>query len=81
MEGSKDNFELDFKDGKIKLSRHSIGSQVIFKIVFPDNRRSLVATRARHADAYKFWTSIPERRQWEAEEVGPLIVEYFKSFQ
>ncbi len=81
MERSQDNFELDFKGGKIKVSRHSIRSQVIFKIVFSDNRRPLVATRALHADAYKFWTSIPEGRQREAEEVGPLIVEYFKSFQ
>lgn len=81
MERSQDNFELDYKGGKIKVSRHSIGNQVIFKIIFPDNRRPLVVTRAKHADAYKFWTSIPEGRLREAQEIGPLIVEYFKSFQ
>ena len=81
MERSQDNFELDFRGEKIKVSRHSIGPRVIFKIVFPGYTRPLVVTRAIHADAYKFWTSIPEGRQREAEEVGPLIVEYFKSFQ
>lgn len=54
MERSQDHFELDFGVVKIKVSRHSIVSQVIFKIVFPDKRRPLVITRARHADAYKF---------------------------
>ncbi len=81
MERSQDHFELNFKSGKIKVLRHSIGDKVIFKIVFSDRRQPLVVTRARHADGYKFWTSLPEGRQWEAEEVGSLIVEYFKSFQ
>ena len=81
MQSSQDNFELEYKGAKIKVSRHSIGSQVIFKIVFPDNRRPLVVTGGHRADSYKFWTSIPEGRQKEAEEVGPLITAYFKSFQ
>ena len=81
MERSQDNFELDFKKVKIKVSKHTIEKQVIFKITFPDNRPPLVITRAHHADSYKFWTSVPEGRQKEAMEVGPLIVEYFKSFQ
>lgn len=81
MESSQDDFELDFKNMKVKVSRHSINDQVIFKIIFPDKRKPLVVTRVRHADAYKFWTSIPEGRQREAEELGPSIVGYFKSIQ
>ncbi len=81
MEKSQDNFELDFKDEKINVQRHSIGSQVIFRILFSNKRTPLVITRGTHSNAYKFWTSIPEGRQNEAEEVGPIISEYFKSFQ
>lgn len=80
MEKSQDNFELEFRDGKIQVRRHSIGSQVIFQVAFSDGRRPLVLTRALHSNANKFWTSIPEGRQAEAEEVGPLISEYFKQF-
>jgi len=50
-------------------------------VTFSINRTPLVVTRALHSNAYRFWTSIPEGRQQEAEEVGALISEYFKSFQ
>lgn len=81
MERDQSNFELDYQEGKIQVRRHSMGAQVIFRIVFSNKRTPLVITRATHSNAYKFWTSIPEGRQKEAEEVGALISEYFKSFQ
>ena len=74
-------FELNYKDGTIRVQRHSIGAQVIFRVTFSNKTTPLILTRAIHANAYKFWTSIPEGRQREAEEVGALISEYFKSFQ
>jgi hypothetical protein len=79
MVQDQNQFVLDFKDGKINVQRHSIGGQTIFKIIFSDKRSPLVITRALHANANRFWTSIPEGRQREAEEVGPLISEYFKT--
>jgi len=81
MADQETNFELNFKDGKIRVQRHSIGAQVIFRVTFSNKTTPLVLTRALHASAYRFWTSIPEGRQQEAEEVGALISEYFKSFQ
>jgi len=81
MATEEDKFELTFKEGKIKVERHYIGAQTIFRIFFSDKRSPLVITRAAHSYADKFWTSIPEGRQREAEEVGALISEYFKSFQ
>jgi hypothetical protein len=81
MEKSQNDFTLDFKDGTIRVQRHSIGAQVIFRVTFSNKRTPLVLTRALHSNAYRFWTSIPEGRQQEAEEVGALISEYFKCFQ
>jgi hypothetical protein len=75
------NFELDFHEGKINITRHTIGSQFIFRVVFSNKKSPLVVTRALHTNAYKFWTSIPEGRQREAEEVGELISEYFKTIK
>ena len=72
-------FELFYKNEKIKVQRHSIGSQTIFRIVFSNSRTPLVITRATHENAYRFWTSIPEGRQREAEEIGPLIEEFYKT--
>ena len=81
MDKSQDKFELKFNDCKIQISRHSIGAQVIFRIVFSDQRSPLVITRASHSNAFNFWTSVPEGRQKEAEEFGALISEYFKTFE
>jgi hypothetical protein len=77
MEKVSDYFELDFEEGKIQVHRLLVGTQTIFRILFSDKRPPLVVTRATHANAYKFWTSIPEGRQTEAEEVGVLISEYY----
>ncbi|MEO6838914.1 MAG: hypothetical protein ABI185_11050 [Ginsengibacter sp.] len=81
MDLSQEIFELDYENWKIKVSRHSIGSQVIFKIGFPDKRQPLIITRALRDNACKFWTSIPEGRQKEADEIGPLIAEYIRLHQ
>lgn len=79
MENSENKFQLDFRDGKIQVQRHSVGGQVVFRVAFSDGRAPLILTRANHANAHKFWTSIPEGRQDEADQVGPLISEYYKS--
>jgi hypothetical protein len=81
MAVQENNFELNYTDGTVRVQRHSIGAQVIFRVTFSNKRAPLVITRAAHSFADKFWTSIPEGRQKEAEEVGALISEYFKSFQ
>ena len=36
MENSQDIFELGFKEGKIRVQRHFVASQTIFRIVFSD---------------------------------------------
>ena len=81
MKNDPNNFEIDFNDGKINVSQHFIGAQSIYKIIFSDKRPPLVITRATHANANKFWTSIPEGRLRETEEVGNLISEYFKTIE
>ncbi|HXS55658.1 MAG TPA: hypothetical protein VN726_06015 [Hanamia sp.] len=78
MNEAVNNFEISYREEKIKVQRHSIGSQTIFRIVF-SNKTPLVITRATHENAYRFWTSIPEGRQREAEEIGKLIEEFYKT--
>ena len=81
MENSQDIFELDFKDGKILVQRHFVATQTIYRIIFSDKRNPLVVTRSLTDNATRWWTSIPEGRQREAEEIGPLIANYIKSNQ
>jgi len=79
MEG--DNFELDFMSGRIKVQRRLVANQTVYIVVFSDNRKHLVLTRATSHNANYFWTSVPEGRQREAEQVGPVIAEHIRNNQ
>ena len=81
MENNPDIFDLDFKSGKIRVQRHCVANQTIYRIMFADKRPALVVTRALNENAAHWWTSIPEGRQREAEEIGPLITDYIKANQ
>ena len=81
MENSLGRFELDFKDGKIIIQRHYVSNQTIYRVIFSDKRNPLVVTRVLIDNAAHWWTSIPEGRQREAEEIGPLIANYIKANQ
>ncbi len=79
MDDKANFFELDFKGGKIRVQRHTLaGTQTVYQVVFSDGRKPLVLTRATHANALHFWTSLPEGRQEEAQQIGPLIEEHYK---
>jgi hypothetical protein len=78
MENAPHIFEIPFKKGNIRVQRYLIANQVIYRIVFSDKRAPLNITRALSDKAAHWWTSIPEGRQREAEEIGPLIAEYIK---
>ncbi|TKK64851.1 hypothetical protein FC093_21600 [Ilyomonas limi] len=76
MNNNGGNFELAYKGSNLKVQEHQVAGQTIFRIVFPDSRKPLVVTRATRSNYTDFWTSVPEGRQQEAEEIGALISEY-----
>jgi len=78
MNPDSNTFELSYEDVKIKVQRHLIGSQTIFRIIFSNSGAPSVITRATNENVYRFWTSVPEGRQREAEEIGKLIEQYYK---
>jgi len=77
MNQDESSFELDYKGGKIRVQRHQVERQTIFRVVFSDKRPPLVLTRATGTEIGRHWTSIPEGRFNEAQEIGSLIQEYF----
>ena len=81
MEKYKCDFELKYGNGSIKIHERNVSNQVVFMIQFSDMRPPLVITRAQDANSGKFWTSIPEGRQLEADKVGAVLSEYFKNNQ
>ena len=72
-------FEIEYKGAATKVTEAEIKSRRIFYIQFPDNRKVLTLTVGKGLGDEKFWTSIPEGRQEEAEEVGKLIAAFIRS--
>ena len=77
----QENFTLNIKDVILNICQLYISNQVIFHVVFPDGKPPLVLTRATTHEQQRFWTSIPQGRQKEAEEIGTLIAEHILSSQ
>jgi hypothetical protein len=72
-------YELNYRDGKIKVQRHSIGGHTpVFRIGFSDGRPPLVITRASGEEIGRHWTSIPEGRFNEAQEIGEIVEYHYK---
>ena len=72
-------FELQMNGVTMQIFELAIPKYTAFRIVFSSKRKPLVVARTKDAAKEIFWTSIPEGRQKEAEGVGHLIDEYFKT--
>jgi hypothetical protein len=76
-----EKFEILFQNEIVKVERLYVSNQVLFQVIFPNGKVGLLLTRATAQRGERFWTSIPEGRQKEAEEIGPLISQYILSKQ
>lgn len=72
-------FELEYEGTRIKVAEHDIKDKRIFYIDFNGVRKPLTITVGLNRFDEKFWTSIPEGRQEEAEEIGKLIAGHIRN--
>jgi hypothetical protein len=80
MRELEQRFTISDGDVIIQVSEHEVKEMRIFHVVFPDRRKPLSITVAeRRGTDEKFWTSVPEGRQEEAEKFGKLIAAYIRS--
>ena len=64
-----------------QVSVHQIKSAKVFHLVFAGKRGALNVTVAINDDGEKFWTSVPEGRQEEAELAGKVIAAYLREYR
>lgn len=74
-------FEIVLNGQTVRVSDHTIKSARIFHVVYPDHKRPLNITIAENNDGIKFWTSLPEGRQDEAEFAGKVIAAYIREYR
>ena len=70
-------FDISYQGMTLKAQEYAMQDSTVFQIIFPDKRQQLLVTRTQGL-AGKHWTSVPEGRQKEAEEIGELIMAKIK---
>lgn len=71
-------FEITYKTTSLHITPMDMPGRYAFHIAFSSSRKPLLIVRATDFNGDKFWTSMPEGRQTEAEGVGALIEQYIK---
>ena len=69
--------QLVYNGIAIEVKRHRVNATDIYRVIFADKRPPLVMTIAEKRNGKTFWTSIPEGRQTEAEDIARLIDQHF----
>ncbi len=72
-------FEIQHQGKTLKVTEAEIRNRRIFHLQYDDGQKPLTITVARDNKDVKFWTSIPEGRQEEAEKVGKLIADHIRN--
>lgn len=72
-------FQVEMDGDLVKISEHELAGKRVFHVHFNDSRKPLVITVGLGVRDQKFWTSIPQGRQAEAEQIGKLIAEYIRA--
>lgn len=72
-------FQLEIEGNIIQVTEHDLKGKRVFHLNFNGWKKPLIITVALTRSDEKFWTSIPEGRQKEAEQVGKLIAAHIRN--
>lgn len=72
-------FDIEYEGSPANVTEHNLQEMRVFHINFGSKRKPLVITVAEAPGGNKWWTSVPQGRQKEAEEVGKLIATYIRA--
>lgn len=71
-------FSIEQGSQSLHIRPRKVGGAMVFVVHFSDHRLPLAITKASGGNRPVFWTSIPEGRQKEAEQIGPLITAHYQ---
>lgn len=71
--------QLLWRDKELTIIPKKVGVDWVYIVRFADRTPPLMLTVAMQEKGRHFWTSVPEGRQSEAEQIGPMITAYYKS--
>lgn len=71
-------FEIKYINTVLYITPIDMPGRYAFQVKFSSSRKPLLIVRATDFNGDKFWTSMPEGRQTEAEGVGELIEQHIR---
>lgn len=74
-------FDIELNGVVAHVTGHTIRAARVFHIVYSNSKPALDITIAENSEGVKFWTSVPEGRQEEAEFAGKLIAAYIRAYR
>ena len=74
-------FEIKYLNTTLYIKPVEMPGRYAFHVSFSSSRKPILVVRATDFNGDKFWTSMPEGRQNEAEGVGALIEQHIKDNQ
>ncbi|CAH0266102.1 MULTISPECIES: hypothetical protein [unclassified Pedobacter] len=72
-------FELSLNETILRISEHELAGKRVFHVNFGAGVKPLIITVGLSVRNEKFWTSIPEGRQKEAQQIGKMIAEHIRA--
>jgi len=72
-------FGIEYEGLAARVTEHDLKEMRVFHVSFSGMRKPLVITIAETPGGKKWWTSVPQGRQKEAEEVGRLIANHIRA--
>ena len=72
-------FEILYGKTTLFIKPVDMQDRLAFQVTFSSERKPLLVVRAKDFNGVRFWTSMPEGRQKEAEGVGELIENYIRA--
>ena len=72
-------FEISLDGQVLQISEHDLAGKRVFHVKFGNGVKPLIITVGITPWDKKFWTSVPEGRQAEAEKIGKLIAEHIRA--
>jgi len=74
-------FDIELYGQTTRVTVHNIRSARVFRLISHNSRPPLNIIIAETTDGGKFWTSLPEGRQEEAELAGKVIASYIREYR
>lgn len=76
MQKASEPFEFSYQGQRIQVRPRLVGRDWVYALYFEDGRAPLIITHAKANHGAKFWTSLPEGRLAEAEEMGAYVASF-----